>query len=65
MKITIDVEFEIGSFIYLKTDPDQVKFMITAYKVEEDCILYEITAGLTRAHVSSIELSDSKSVEYM
>ena len=51
--------------VYLKTDPEQVIFMVSALKVESDCVLYELVAGLTRGQFPSIEISESKSIEYM
>jgi hypothetical protein len=64
-RVTIEVEYEIGQIVYLTTDPEQNKFLVTAYKVESDCILYEITAGLTSAYASSIMLSQDRSVEFL
>lgn len=64
-KLTIEIDFKIGQMVYLKTDPEQVIFMVSALKVESDCVLYELVAGLTRGQFPSIEISESKSVEYM
>jgi len=64
-KLTIEIDFKIGQMVYLKTDPEQILFMVSSLKVESDCVLYELVAGLTRGQFPSIEISETKSVEYM
>jgi hypothetical protein len=41
----LKTKFCLGDMVYLKTDPDQFKRMVTSFRVGPDCIMYELSQG--------------------
>ena len=57
------VEYELGEFVYLKTDPDQYKRMVTGYYIGMDnSILYEVALGSGGSKYYAKELSRDKDI---
>jgi hypothetical protein len=62
MRKIIEVEYVIGSLVYLRTDPEQLVFIVTGYLVRDGYILYELTQGMTTMLATAIEISETKNV---
>jgi hypothetical protein len=62
MRLFIDVEYAVGDMVYLKTDPEQLVFIVTGYLVRPGYLLYELTQGLTTMLATDIEISAEKNV---
>lgn len=41
-RLTIEVAFDIGDIVYINTDNEQDKYVIMAFVVHPDYILYEV-----------------------
>ncbi len=62
-RLTIEVVFDIGEIVYITTDSDQAKYVVLAYVVHPDYILYEVYShsyGTYKAY--DFELSKNKDV---
>lgn len=53
--------FEIGSIVYLKTDPDQLPMMVIGYAVYQKHIKYILATGSVESDFFDFELCESKS----
>ena len=59
--IKVQVEFDIGEYVYLPTDEDQAKYIVLGYNVRTQEVLYEVYNHNNGAYVAySFELSRSK-----
>lgn len=59
--MTIKNKFNLGQFVYHKTDPDQLKMIITAIMVCIDGgIIYHCSIGSVRDEYYEMELSPDK-----
>lgn len=54
----IENKYQIGDFVYLVTDPDQEKRMVTGITVRVSGILYLISLGERETSHYEFELSD-------
>lgn len=53
-------DFGIGYFVYLKTDPDQLAYMVTEITFSHDNkVLYTISRGIEVTTVYRIEIDNS------
>lgn len=61
--VNLYIEFPIGSFVYVKTDTDQIKRQVVSYRVYECALIaYEVVGeGMVNEHWS-FELSEEKDV---
>lgn len=62
MRVFIEADYAIGDMVYLKTDPEQLVFIVTGYLVRHGYLLYELTQGLTTMLATDIEISVDKNV---
>jgi len=62
MKKYIDVEFEIGEVVYLKTDIDQHQRIVTAIQITASGVLYRLAFGAADTWHYDIEISTEKNV---
>lgn len=62
MQKTINVAFEIGTPVYLTTDPDQHMRIITAIVLRQGGTMYEVSYGVMANAHSACELSTEKNV---
>lgn len=64
MKHTIEIKFQIGDIVYLKTDVDQLPYLVVRYNVDADNIVtYSISQGHTPEIIAqAIELDDKADV---
>ncbi|MBP9723138.1 MAG: hypothetical protein KBD64_08350 [Gammaproteobacteria bacterium] len=62
MRVFIDADYAVGDMVYLKTDPEQLIFIVTGYLVRSGYLLYELTQGLTTMLATDIEISPEKNV---
>lgn len=61
--MVIDNKFEIGEIVYLITDEDQKKRVITALNIYPDnVILYELSCGSSASKHYAFEISENKDV---
>ena len=61
--MVIDNKFSVGEIVYLKTDGDQLRRVITALKVlPNDCILYELSCGATHSFHYDFEINEEEDV---
>ena len=56
------IEFNIGDTVYLKTDIDQYKRMITGYTVREGAVMYLLSFGSEETSHYELEISDEMDV---
>ena len=50
--------YNIGDYVYLKTDIDQYKRLVTGYTVRTDGILYLLSLGSEETSHHELEISD-------
>lgn len=60
--INIDNKFDIGQIVYLKTDPEQMKRMITAFTVTKSDLIYEVSCGANVSKHYDYEMSEEVNV---
>jgi hypothetical protein len=56
----LDLEFNIGDSVYLKTDEDQKRRIITGLYVTQNEIIYYLTCGTEETKHYDFELSYNK-----
>ena len=54
----VKVSFNIGDYVYLKTDIDQYKRLVTGYTVRTDGVLYLLSLGPEETSHHELEISD-------
>lgn len=62
MVLTIDVAFELGQTVYLKTDKEQLPRIVTRYWVSKSAVLYALGCGTGETTHFDLEISDSVDV---
>lgn len=63
MIITVDIEFAIGEIVYLKTDDEQRRRIVTAIKFcPDDSLLYELICGTLQSCHYAFEISAEEDV---
>lgn len=55
--MVIENKFDIGDIVYLVTDPDQIRRIITGITIRPTGILYEVSLGATDSDHYDFELS--------
>lgn len=58
----VENKYDIGSLVYLKTDPDQRQRMITQISVTQCGVRYCLSCGQTDTWHYDIEISESKDI---
>lgn len=58
--IQVNIEFEIGDIVYLKTDVDQLPRQILSYQIDDTSTLYNIISGTVTSTHYGVELSHDK-----
>lgn len=58
--IMINPAFKIGQFVYVKTDPDQNRRIITGYEVRDTKIIYLVSYMQHEFQFCDYELTDHK-----
>lgn len=56
----IDVEYEIGDIVYLKTDPEQQERLVFCYRVYDTHVLYDLACGILSSCHYDFEISPQK-----
>jgi len=57
----LEVEYSLEQFVYVITDPDQYRRLITGYYVNViGAIMYEVSFGSSNARYYAAELADVK-----
>jgi hypothetical protein len=62
MILKIDVAFEYGQTVYLKTDPGQLPRIVTGFRFRLNSITYMISCGINETDHFEIEITDQKQV---
>ena len=57
------MKFKIGDYVYLKTDSNQYKRMITGYSVRPGTVIYKLSLG--SEETTHYELEISKEVDVL
>jgi hypothetical protein len=55
-------KFNLKETVFVKTDPEQMPHLITAFRVDDDGILYEASYIQNRAYYQHFELSKQRDV---
>lgn len=63
MKINIDVSYPIGEIVYLITDPDQYRRMVTGYVVEHGYARYLLSLGEMTTEHYDYEITKDKQLQ--
>ncbi len=58
--MTIKNNFNCGDFVFIKHDPEQIKFMVIGVLVRGNCISYELMRGDIVQWCRSFEISKNK-----
>lgn len=58
--MVIDNKYEIGDFVYLITDVEQLQRVVYGFEVTAGCILYMLCAGTTISKHFDFEISEEK-----
>lgn len=53
----IDTKFELGDLVYLQTDPDQQKRLVTGLEIRPNGIIYLLSCGAVESSHYDIEIS--------
>lgn len=63
MKVWIDVEFNIGDIVYLKTDSEQKERIVTAIEIRQGGLLiYQLSQGTHVGYHFPIEISTTMDI---
>lgn len=62
MKKTITLKYKLKQIVYIKTDPEQLPHIITAFRIDNDGVLYEASYINNRAYFQDFEISPNKDV---
>lgn len=54
--------FGLGQLVYLVTDPEQQKRIVTAYKVTNSEVIFELSLGETAGYFYEMEISAERDV---
>ena len=61
--IKVQIEYEIGEYVYLPTDEHQAKYIVLGYNVRNNEVLYEIYNHNNGAYAAYVfELSREKEI---
>lgn len=58
----IDTKFKIGDSVYLKTDVEQQKRLVTGYTIRDGSILYLLSLGTYESPHYDLEISEEVDV---
>lgn len=61
--MVVDTQHEFGDVVYIKHDPEQREFMVTAITVRPGVIVYELSAGQTTLWLQSFEITNTKTIK--
>lgn len=56
------LKFHIGQTVYLKTDIDQRKRIVTGYRVRPNLIVYYLAFGMDESEHFEIEISNTEDI---
>jgi len=62
MRKYVDLTFDVGAEVYLKTDNDQRKRIVTAIAVKQTGITYELSQGVSTSWHYDFEISEEVDV---
>lgn len=60
MEIRFKVDFKIAEIVYIITDPDQDKCIITGYMIDDTSVMYRVCKGASTNYYYGFELSTDK-----
>ena len=59
-KITLSIEFELGQYVWLKTDIDQFERIVTQLIICQGGIMYELSCGEDSSAHWGFEITDTE-----
>lgn len=64
MVLTIEVKYEVGQIVYLKTDPEQSPRIVYGYYFDNKGIdiLYRLASGINTSQHYDFEITEEKDV---
>lgn len=62
--MVIENEYEIGSFVYIKSDPDQLRRQVVAIIVCEAALIYKLACGGSETGHYAFELTKEPEEEW-
>lgn len=60
--MVVDNKFNFGQIVFLKTDEDQKARIVTAFKIMESSILYELSCGTECSYNYEFEIGTEKNI---
>ena len=63
MKIEITISFAIGDFVYLKTDEEQLRRIVTGLSIRPNLIIYTLALGSDESQHYDFEISKEKELQ--
>ena len=63
MKIEITIAFAIGDFVYLKTDEEQLRRIVTGLTIRPGVVLYAVALGADESTHYDFEISKEKELQ--
>jgi len=55
--MVVDVNFEIGDTVYLQTDIEQLKRLVTGFHIRKYDVLYSLSCGINESSHYDFEIS--------
>jgi hypothetical protein len=65
MDVKLTLKFDFGDIVYLKTDPDQFRRIITGIVLRQKQILYYVSLGATETAHFDYEITLEKDTSYL
>lgn len=62
IKKWVEIEFEIGDIVYLKTDRDQLQRMVVGISLRQSGLSYALACGTAEAYHFDIEISKEANI---
>jgi len=61
-KIKLELDYDIGDFVFLVTDSDQERRIVTEIRICPSGVVYSVAHGTDESEHYAVELSDTKQV---
>jgi hypothetical protein len=62
IELASEIKYEVGDFVYLKTDPDQYRRMVLAVLIRAECVAYGLGIGTGETYHYEIEITTDKNI---
>jgi len=61
-RLHIEIEYKIKDMVYVITDPDQNKGIVTAFLIDENSVMYRVCVGSNSNYYYAFELTTEKTI---